>query len=268
MEANPRPKATATTRRSTGAVSSCPRLRTPRLACIAVPSPDQKTRTEAWQRVATTHLATISDWWASTALQRRRPARPEKGIIDVECDSAEAECELVRCSVTVPGRSDVSDPPRQSSTLPWYQSDLPCPEQGRLHVPRRRIPHGQRGQGRPKPLPSFRPPRRQDLHLARPPRPGQPRAVPSAALALIRDSMDAADAPSLQPDEDPCNTGTQTTQRDTEEPREAQSNKHTPLESSAASCAPSASLCVAAIDATLPTGAGQRRRRIFDLAVT
>ena len=87
-------------------------------------------------------------------------------------------------------------------------------------------------------------------------------------LAIIRAAIDTPETASLHccSDVEPCNT------EDTEDAEGHRRNTegttrptHPPLESSVSLCAPLRPSVLQAIEATLPTGAGQRHRRIFDL---
>jgi hypothetical protein len=213
----------------------------PCLPCTKKPLP------KAWQHAATTDPAQIERWWApSPTYNVGVLLGPKSGIIDVECDSEEAERELgVLLGVQAPVVPTFRGK-RGKHRLFRYQTDLPYPDKAFFKFCGVEFRTGNGGKGAQSLFPSSIHPGGQIYAWLVHPDDADPAPFPAEALAIIRGAMDAGSR--LQ------HRGTQ---RDTEGHRDT-----TPLESSAPLLRPSV---LQAIESTLPTGPGKRRRRIFDL---
>jgi hypothetical protein len=146
----------------------------------------------AWQRVATTDPALIERWWeigpyCNVGVQ----LGPHSGLLDVECDSPEAERELGallgQSAPVVPTLRGKRGPHRLFS----YTPDLPCPDKAAFHFRGIEFRTGNGGKG----APSLFPP---SVHPDGPvytwlvgPDEADPVAFPASALAAIRAELDA-----------------------------------------------------------------------------
>jgi len=197
---------------------------------------------KAWQRAATTDPVQIERWWAlEAACNVGVQLGPRSGIIDVECDSEEAERELGALLGDDAPVVPTFQGKRGKHRLFRYQADLPCPDKAVFKFRGIEFRTGNGGKGAQSLFPPSVHPDGPVYTWLVSPDGADPAPFPAAALANIREATDVRGR---------CNT------EDTEN----------------SSGVSSVSLCVLlcpsvlqAIEATLPTGPGQRRRRIFDL---
>jgi hypothetical protein len=128
-----------------------------------------------WQHIATTDPV-IERWWSDgKPYNIGVQLGPRSGIIDVECDSPEAEQALAALLGESAPVVPTFQGKRGKHRLFLYTPNLP--RQGRLSLPQHRVPHGQRRQGRAEFVLAGRSSRRACLPLARSPRRRRSRVV-------------------------------------------------------------------------------------------